>query len=351
MNSLDSYKQFKSIDRGDMLGAIQELPTQLNDAYFLGKDFPLPMNKKFDRIIIAGMGGSAIGADLLVAYAFPDLQTPTFILRDYQLPGWAAGKNCLVICSSHSGNTEETNSVLLQAIERNCTVVVITTGGKLLSTASDNGIVAWKFEHAGQPRAAVGFSFGLLLRLFTRLTIISTQDEAIEAAVGTMNELKKEIDANVPVINNPAKRIAEQLADFHASIFGAEYLRPVARRWKTQINELAKCWAQYEFMPEADHNTLAGVLQPADILPKVFTVFLESNHYHPRNKKRMDLTLSEFAAAGLSAEQIDFSADDRLAEMWKAILFGDYVSYYLAMMYEIDPTPVEAIESLKKQMQ
>ena len=183
------------------------------------------------------------------------------------------------------------------------------------------------------------------------ITIIFRRNQLKEKDYSYFLRLKKEIDANVPVINNPAKRIAEQLADFHASIFGAEYLRPVARRWKTQINELAKCWAQYEFMPEADHNTLAGVLQPADILPKVFTVFLESNHYHPRNKKRMDLTLSEFAAAGLSAEQIDFSADDRLAEMWKAILFGDYVSYYLAMMYEIDPTPVEAIESLKKQMQ
>jgi glucose/mannose-6-phosphate isomerase len=348
--NLNSFQQFKSIDHGDILGAIQKLPDQLKEAYFLGGDFPLPENKEFDRIVIAGMGGSAIGADLLVAYAFPDLRIPPFILRDYQLPGWAIGKNCLVICSSHSGNTEETNSVLSQAIDRNCTIVVITTGGKLFSTASDNNIVTWKFEHVGQPRAAVGFSFGLLLRLFTRLSLIPEQDEAIKIAVIAMKELSNEIDADVPIINNSAKRMAGQLVDQHVSVFGAEHLCPVARRWKTQINELAKCWAQFEFIPEADHNTLAGVLQPSKIIPKIFTVFLRSNHYHPRNRKRMELTLGEFMVAGLGTDKIDFSSDEKIAEIWKAILFGDYVSYYLAMMYEIDPTPVEAIESLKTQM-
>jgi glucose/mannose-6-phosphate isomerase len=348
--NLNSFQQFKSIDHSDMLGAIRKLPGQLKEAYFLGRDFSLPENKEFNRIVIAGMGGSAIGADFLVAYAFPDLRIPTFVLRDYQLPGWAIGKNCLVICSSHSGNTEETNSVLSQAIERNCTIVVITTGGKLFSTASDNDIVAWKFEHAGQPRAAVGFSFGLLLRLFFRLSLIPEQDEAIKTAVLAMKEFGKEIDADVPIVNNPAKRIAGQLVDQHISVFGAEHLSPVSRRWKTQINELAKCWAQYEFIPEADHNTLAGILQPSNMLSKIFTVFLKSKHYHPRNKRRMDLTLTEFMVAGLCTDQIDFSAEEKMAEMWKAILFGDYVSYYLAMMYEIDPTPVEAIESLKIQM-
>lgn len=349
--NLDSYQQFSSIDRDNMLGAIQKLPGQLKGAFFLGRDLPLPENKEFNRIVIAGMGGSAIGADLLVAYAFPNLRIPTFILRDYDLPGWAVGKNCLVICSSHSGNTEETNSVLTQAIERNCTIIVITTGGKLFSTASDNGIVTWKFEHVGQPRAAVGFSFGLLLRLFTRLSFIPKQDEVIKTAVLAMNDLGREIDADVPIVNNPAKRIAGQLVDQHVTIFGAEHLGPVARRWKTQINELAKCWAQYGIIPEIDHNTLAAVLQPSKILPKVFTVFLKSNHYHPRNQKRLNLTLTEFMIAGLCTDQIDFSADEKMAEMWKAIIFGDYVSYYLAMIYKIDPTPVEAIESLKTQMQ
>jgi len=348
--NLDSFQQFKFIDLSDMLGAIQKLPDQLKEAFLLGESFPLPEKKELDRIVFAGMGGSAIGADLLVAYAFPEFRIRTLILRDYQLPGWATGKNCLVICSSHSGNTEETNSVLSQAIERNCTIVVITTGGKLFSTAVDNNIVAWKFEHLGQPRAAVGFSFGLLMRLFTRLSLIPEQDKAIQAAILAMNELSKEIDADVPIANNPAKRIAGQLVDQHIAVFGAEHLSPVSRRWKTQINELAKCWAQYEFIPEADHNTLAGVLEPSKMLPRVFTVFLKSNHYHPRNKKRMHLTLTEFMVAGLCTDQIDFSADEKIAEMWKAILFGDYVSYYLAMMYEIDPTPVEAIESLKTKM-
>lgn len=349
--NLNSFQQFNTIDHDDMLGEIQRLPDQLREAFLLGRDIPLVEKRGFDSIVIAGMGGSAIGADLLVNYAFPDLQIPTFILRDYDLPGWASGPDCLVICSSHSGNTEETNSVLAQAIKRKCIIIVITTGGKILSTAQENNITAWKFSHAGQPRAAVGFSFGLLLRLFTRLSLIPEQDGAVEKAILAMDELIKEIDANVPIVDNPAKRIAGQLVEQYISVFGAEHLSPVARRWKTQINELAKCWAQYEFIPEADHNTLAGVLQPSKMLPKVFSVFLESEHYHPRNKRRMNLTLTEFMVAGLCNDKIDFSADEKLTEIWKAILFGDYVSFYLAMMYEIDPTPVDAIESLKTQMQ
>ena len=349
--NLNSFRQFKSIDNGNMLGEIQKLPAQLQEAFALGKDHPLPENKVFDNVIIAGMGGSVIGADLLVNYAYQDLAIPTFVLRDYNLPEWASGTNCLVICSSHSGNTEETNSVLSQAMKRNCTVIVFTTGGKILSTALENNLASWKFTHTGQPRAAVGFSFGLLLRLFSRLALIPEQDEAVKNAVSAMDQLIKQIDADIPIVNNPAKRLAGQFVDQHISVFGAEHLSPVARRWKTQINELAKCWAQFEIIPEADHNTLAGVIQPSKMIPKVFTVFLESKHFHPRNRKRMNLTLTEFTVAGLCTDKIDFSADEKLTEIWKAILFGDYVSFYLAMMYDIDPTPVDAIESLKRQMQ
>jgi glucose/mannose-6-phosphate isomerase len=349
--NLDDFKSFNTIDINGMLASIKSLPDQLADAYRQGGGYKLPQNKEFDSIIIAGMGGSAIGADLLVAYITSELKIPVVVLRDYQLPGWAEGKKCLVICSSHSGNTEETNSVFLQAVERNCTIVVITTGGKLLSAAAEKSITAWQFDHSGQPRAAVGWSFGLLLRLFSRLSLISDKDQEISDAVYSMKHLAEKIDAEVSTVNNPAKRLAGQLIDQYVSIFSAEHMRPVARRWKTQINELAKAWGQFEYLPEADHNTLAGVINPPDLLPKIFTVFLRSNHFFPRNLKRMDLTFSEFMVAGLCTDQIDFSAPDTLSEIWNAILFGDYVSYYLAMMYKIDPTPVDAIESLKEQME
>ena len=349
--NLDDFKSFNAIDTNGMLASIIGLPDQLASAYRQRGGYKIPQNKEFDSAIIAGMGGSAIGADLLAAYTKPELKIPILVLRDYQLPGWAEGKKCLVICSSHSGNTEETNSVFLQAAERNCTIVVITTGGKLLSAAADKGITTWQFDHSGQPRAAVGWSFGLLLHLFSRLSLISSKEQDILDAVGSMKKLVEKIGVEILTVNNPAKRLAGQLIDRYVSIFSADHLSPVARRWKTQINEIAKAWGQFEYLPEADHNTLAGVINPSELLPRIFTVFLRSNHFFHRNLKRMDLTFTEFMVAGLCTDQIDFTAPEPLSEMWNAILFGDYVSYYLAMMYEIDPTPVDAIESLKEQME
>jgi glucose/mannose-6-phosphate isomerase len=348
--NLDDYKNFKNIDAGNMLASINNLPDQLETAYRQGENFKLPQKREYDSVVIAGMGGSAIAADLLISYIKPELKIPLGIIRDYDLPGWAEGENCLVICSSHSGNTEETNSVFSQAVKRNCTCAVITTGGNLHSAAVREGKTIWQFNHNGQPREAVGWSFGLLLSLFSRLSLTPSKDNEVSGAVSAMRDLVKKISSEIPAANNPAKRLAGQLVDQYVSIFSAEHLSPVARRWKTQINELAKAWGQFEFLPEADHNTLAGIENPSDLLLKIFTVFLKSNHFHPRNLIRMDLTFTEFMVAGLCTDRLDFSADNRLIEIWNAILFGDFVAYYLAMMYEVDPTPIDSIESLKMQM-
>jgi glucose/mannose-6-phosphate isomerase len=348
--NLNSPDQFINIDPDNILQAIQGLPDQLSNAYQKGRQFPLPDNKDFSRIVIAGMGGSAIGADLLYSFIYSNLEIPLHIIRDYHLPHWAQGESCLVVCSSHSGNTEETNSILADAIKNDCITMIVSTGGKIVETASANGLPVWKYDHKGQPRAAVGWSFGLLLKLFERLSLIPDQSEALQTAVEAMSDSKKEIDADVQIALNPAKRMAGQLVNQYVAVFGAEHLSPVARRWKTQINELAKCWCQFELIPEADHNTLAGVIQPEKMLPKIFSLFLQSENYHPRNNKRIDLTFTEFMVAGICTDKISFSAENRLTEMWKAIIFGDYLAYYLAMLYEMDPTPVDAIESLKVQM-
>ncbi len=167
--NLDHAAQFKELDLSNMLGAIQSLPDQLQQAWETAQQQPLPDQKEISRVIIAGMGGSAIGADILAAYIFNECKIPLTVLRGYQLPDWAGGAQDLVICSSHSGNTEETLAVFQEAQEKNCTVMTVSTGGKLSQLAQEQGKIAWSFQHHGQPRAAVGFSFGLLLNLFSRL--------------------------------------------------------------------------------------------------------------------------------------------------------------------------------------
>jgi glucose/mannose-6-phosphate isomerase len=348
--NLDNVNQFMKIDPDGMLGEIQGLPDQLAMAWKIADSFPLPPNEGFSSVIIAGMGGSAIGADLLASYAAPLCDIPITVLRGYHLPLWVKGKKNLVVCSSHSGNTEETLSVFHEAVNNQCTVMCISTGGKLLSLASENNLIGWKFEHHGQPRSAVGFSFGMILNLFSRLKLINDQGAILGSTISEIRDYIKNIDVNIPVAQNLAKRIAGQAINRYLVILGAEHLEPIARRWKTQINELAKCWAQFEFLPEADHNTLAGLVFPEANIPNTYAIFLNSENYHTRNQKRLDLTFSEFMVAGLCVDKVAFTEKSILTEIWKMLLLGDFVSYYLAMAYEIDPTPIEALENFKKAM-
>ncbi len=345
--NLDDAKHFYEIDQSGMLDAIRELPDQLIKAWNTAQGLPLPEKKTFNRIIIAGMGGSAIGADILAAYIYADCSVPVTILRGYQLPAWASGADDLVICSSHSGNTEETLTVFQEALERNCTILTVSTGGKLTNLACEKEIPAWTFEHQGQPRAAVGFSFGLLLNLFSRLGLLPDQFQALQETVQEMRAIMAEMDAEVPTANNLAKRIAGQTVGRIAVVFGAEHLEPVARRWKTQFNEIGKCEAQFEFIPEADHNTLAGLVNPEELLYKTYAIFLTSDRYHERNQKRFELTAKEFMVSGVCIDKITCKGADKLSEIWTTILMGDFISFYIAMGYEVDPTPVEALQNLK----
>jgi len=351
MMDLDHLSVYKEIDRSNMLAELQGLPGQLMDAWKLGKGYSITLSKNITSLVIAGMGGSAMGADLMASYVAPMCPIPIHTLRDYRLPVWAKGPDVLVVASSHSGNTEETVSVYQQALENKCSLMVISTGGKLAKKAQENSLPLWTFTHHGQPRAAVGFSFGLLLALVMKLGLIPNQDALVESAVKAMQKLQGSIDVDVPVKINTAKRMAGQLMNRWVTVIGADYLLPVARRYKTQINELAKAWAQFEFLPEVDHNTLAGIEKSEEVISKIFVLFLSASSDHPRNQLRTRLTREEFMRAGINTDVLKFQEVNPLAEIWTSLLFGDFLSYYLAIAYQIDPTPIDAIQALKKAMQ
>jgi glucose/mannose-6-phosphate isomerase len=348
--NLDDRALYSKLDPQDMLAAIRGLPDQLALAWTLGINQELQLDAGINRVVIAGMGGSAIGGDLVATCVRDRVKVPVIVHRNYGLPGWAHGPDTLLIASSHSGNTEETLSVFEAALHCDCRRMVITTGGRLAEMAAETGTPLWKFEHRGQPRAAVGFSFGLLLAALSRSGLIDDLAGEVQAAVDAMRHQMTVIDADVPVVKNPAKRLAGQLVDRYVAVFGADYLEPVARRWKTQINEISKAWAQFEFLPEADHNTLAGVVNPPDLLNKVVALFLQGASDHERNRLRADLTRQGMMTEGIGTDFFRAPGELPIEQMWAALHFGDYLSYYLAMAYQVDPTPVEAIEGLKRAM-
>ena len=348
--NLDDYKNFSSIDPEDMLAQINHLPEQLEEAWKLGLSEELPQMGEIHAVIVAGMGGSAIGADLLAATISDSCPVPVLIQRDYGLPAWATGRGTLAILSSHSGNTEETLSAFDQAIKTHCQVVTVSTGGKLLEKARQNGVPAWTFKHAGQPRAAVGFSYGLLLALFNRLGLIPDAEKEVTASIQSMAEQRKSINAESPLSRNAAKRLAGQLVGRSVTFFGAGHMAPVARRWKCQVNEVSKAIAAFEALPETDHNTLAGLSFPEPVLEKAISFFIHSESDLPRNALRFALTQKTMMQEGICTDSYLATGKSRMEQLWRGVQFGDYVSYYLAMAYETDPTVIPTITTLKNGM-
>ena len=348
--NLDDHQSFKLIDTQNMLAEIDHLPDQLEAAWALASQLSLPEWTGLQHVLIAGMGGSAIGADLLAAYTAPQCSVPVFVWRDYDLPAWAHGENTLVIACSHSGNTEETLSALHLAQARGCRILVISTGGELLEFARKNGLTAWRFEHHGQPRAAIGFSFALLLEAFHRLELIPDPGPELEKAIRAMRLQQVYLRASSPVNQNPAKRMAGQIIGRLVVVLGAGILAPVARRWKGQISEVAKSWSQFEFLPEADHNTLAGISNPEDGLRRLMALFLRASSLHERNQLRSELTRKIFMLEGITTDYIDAQGSTPLEQIWTLLHFGDYTTYYLAIAYRVDPTQIEAIAGFKREL-
>jgi len=347
---LNKHEDFAKLDPQNMLAEIGGLPDQLTTAWSLGQKQDLPNLSAIQRVVIAGMGSSAIGADLLASYASPICSVPIIVHRDYDLPAFAQGPETLFIASSHSGTTEETLTAFEAALKANCTLIALSTGGKLAKKAISAKIPLWKFEHSGQPGAAVGFSFGMLLALFVRAGFISSDQVDVADTVTEMKSQQETLRADVPVYKNPAKRYAGQSVGRWVTVFASNYLAPVARRWSGQINEFAKAGSNFSLLPEADHNTLAGILHPEDTMLHTHNIFLRAASDHRRNRLRSNLTRKIFMLEGLSTDAYDARGKTPLSQVWTALHFGDYLAYYLAMSYGVDPTPVEALVYLKEKL-
>jgi len=334
-------------DPQDMNAAIEALGANLKSGWQLGLQSKVPEVGSLRQLVICGMGGSAIGSDFTTAYLADQLPIPAVAHRNYGLPGWARGPETLVICSSHSGNTEETLSSFNEALQRGCCLMSICTGGKLAELSEENGKICWKFDHVGQPRTAIGWTVGLLLALYFRLGLIADQALAVEEAAAVLADGIQKLGKDSPVSSNPAKRLAGQLLKRNIVIYGAGEMEVLARRWKSEINELAKAWAAFEGIPEMNHNSLAGLRHPESLYEHSSAIFLRSDFDHERNRKRIEFSQQFFLEAGVGVDSVQARGEGKLAQMFSLLQFGDYVAYYLALAYGEDPTPIEALNALK----
>ena len=348
---LDSAAAYDTLDPHGLYGRIWSLPEQIEEAWSVAKALQLPDGyRDVDRVVVLGMGGSAIGGSLLQALAAATgARVPYAVVRGYTLPSYVDGRT-LVLASSNSGNTEETVAALSAGIDAGARCIAVATGGRIGALAEQYGLPSLLFTWDGEPRSALGWSTASLIAICGRLGLIDDQGEALACALAELRALRTTLGRDVPEAANPAKALARRLAGKLPVFVGAEALTPVAYRWRTQVNENGKSWAVAEELPEMNHNAPLGFGRPEALVPLLHVVVLRHASMHPRIRLRVDATLEQLAAAGVAAEAIDIPGSSVLAQMLHGIALGDFTSYYLGLLHGVDPSPVAALDWLKSYM-
>jgi glucose/mannose-6-phosphate isomerase len=350
MSVLDDLAAYQRIDPEGMLACIRDLPRQCRAAWQEAQDLKLSDDyRDIDKVVILGMGGSAIAGDFLRSLVALESPVPVFSHRNYELPRLVDGRT-LLIASSYSGNTEEVLSSFEQGLSSGAKKVVITGGGKLLTIARAKDIPAFVFDYPAEPRAALGYSFMPLLAIAQEVGLAADKGADVDEAVAVMDGLAARIEETVPLASNPAKQLAQKLHQRLPVVYGAGILTPVARRWKGQLNETAKVWCFYEELPEANHNALVGYGLPKEMAAKALVVFLRAPSLHPRILLRYDLTRTALEEAGVESAMVEAEGKSSLAQMMSATLFGDWVSLYLAILNGVAPAPTPPIGILKERL-
>lgn len=343
---LDDTSALARLDPGGMLASVGGLPEQCQDAWRSAQQIE-PPGDPIDKVVVLGMGGSAIAGDIWRMLLQRECAIPVFNVRQYDLPPFV-DERTLVIASSYSGNTEETLSAFEQALSTSSLKLAITSGGKLLAEARANGVPAFEFQFSGEPRAAIGWSLMPLIALSSKLRWMQGAERDVHEAIEIMSSLREEIRETRPVDTNPAKQLSLRLHDKLPVIYAGSPLTEVAHRWRSQLNESAKVWSFHDEIPEMHHNAIVGLGLPERIATSTFAVLLRSRDLvHRRVQLRHDFTRRKLEAAGAEVAEVDSRGTSALAQMLSLVLLGDYVSTYLAFLYDVDPTPTDVIEELR----
>ena len=345
---IESVERIRAADPGNMLERIKDLPKQVRDAWTIARAAQLPpAHGDVRNITVAGMGGSAIGGDLAAALLAGELKVPMNVHRDYGLPAYV-GRDSLVIASSYSGNTEESLSSFEEAQRRGARVLVLTTGGKIAELARAAKYPVITFSYPAQPRAALGYSLGLVLGALTRLGFVRDLSSDIDAALADVAKLEERVHEGART--NDAKKLAIELYGRIIFAYGGGVLGVMARRVKGQWNENAKNWGAFDVLPELNHNGVVGFPHP-DIARDALTVLLlRSDRDNPRHKLRFDVTRELLDRASVPHKTLQFSGANMLSEVLQLTLFTDYVSFYVALLNGVDPSPVKSIDYLKERL-
>jgi len=357
---LDSMDAIRSVDKSDALGILLRLPESCTDAVERARRLDLPSAVRIERgreirygrpkkIIVVGMGGSAIGGDLLRGWLTGDVAIPVEVCREYRIPAYA-DETTLVFAVSYSGNTEETVSAFLESVERGCMIVSITSGGLLERYSSSLGIPLIRLPQGMPPRYAIPYLFFPLAVVSERLGVVRGEEERDEV-VSVLERVREEIRPEIPTAENISKKIARSLRGKVPAIYGFGAYAPVALRIKTQFNENSKVMSTYDRFPELNHNEIVGWEAPSKVTKLFSVVLIRDEAEPPPIKTRIEVTKGLIRAKAASIEEIWCRGKTTLEKMFSAIYIGDFSSFYLAVLNKVDPTPVTVIDRMKAELQ
>ncbi|MFA5785791.1 MAG: bifunctional phosphoglucose/phosphomannose isomerase [Actinomycetota bacterium] len=348
MIDLDDQSVLLRLDPQDMLGAVEAQPNHWRNAVEIADGAgDLPESGDLDNLVVCGMGGSGISGDILAAVASPRLSVPVMVVKGYRLPEFV-GRHSLVLAMSYSGNTEETLESVGEALARGARAICVTTGGAMGALAEEQGLATVKVPTGMQPRASVWYLAVPLLVVLERMGIMPSMRAQLEEAHRVLAAGTESMGRRAPEAANPAKALARKLLGRIPLIYGSDGLPGVAAlRWKCQWNENAKAPAFFNVFPELNHNEIVGLARPAQADERLALVALRDPGEHARVTRRIAVTLDLVASQVGLVEQVRAEGESALARFASLVQMGDFASVYLALLRGQDPTPVQAITTLK----
>ncbi|MBD3279157.1 MAG: SIS domain-containing protein, partial [Candidatus Pacebacteria bacterium] len=350
---LDNLKEIKKLDRSNTLGSIEALADQVKHAWEEAQQVKFQPQTELKNVVVAGMGGSALGPDVVKHLFKTELKLPFEVINSYSLPGYV-NEHSLVILASYSGTTEEVLSAAQQVISKKAQVMVICAGGKLAELADKHHwpkyLINPKHNPSNQPRMAIGYAIFGLISLLSKAQVINLTNQQVEEVVQTIIQQNERCQVQIKTEQNPAKTMAFACLNRRPILVAAEFLTGAAHTATNQFNENAKIFADYKIIPEINHHLMEGLKFPNTNEQSHYWLFLNSQLYHPRNQKRFKLTQQVVEQNQIETLAISLTAESKLTQVFETITLFAYTNFYLAMLEDIDPAPIPFVNWFKKKL-
>lgn len=353
-NILDDLQKIKQLDSQNMLGSLQCLSKQVEQIWTEARQLKIPTDYgQISNILILGMGGSALGAGVFKNLFKAELKVPVEIVSDYEIPGFVDDKT-LVIAASYSGSTEEPINAVKQAKKKGAKIMGICAGGLLADWCKTNRlpVLVFSTRHnpSNQPRMGQGYLIIGQLLLLDKIDLLKLSIKQIKEIIKVLADYESIFGVLTPASKNQVKNLAQKIIGKTVWYVASEHLSGNAHVAANQLNENAKRFGGYYLLPELNHHLLEGMLYPKSNPKSLFFVLLESKLYHERNQKRYQITKQVLDKNGIQYFNYTCQSKSRLAQVCEVLVFASYVSYYSALLENINPSPIPYVDFFKTQM-